>query len=217
MRLVFADFLSENGTRLPSNFSLRIDRNPLKRDRSVLFLGGVVAVRSRTLRGPLHALASFVAGLEDADPQHPRLNLRVFRRGDLAVIADLERPLLVDDSGLRKAGISEAYLWQPVVDSANFRVLAPITSRSTWRQPAINTRSVAANLSIVGLISRRTVDGSPDLRSLCGQALNNQDAWLNVIIRMCDLGLTRSYDSEEVARQSLIELFGYEPPRHESN
>jgi hypothetical protein len=173
VRSRFEPFVIDDGERLPSNFSVRRPRRRLGRRSSELYIGGSLARRSPDPAGALDDLAWYLAGIGEPADAMTRVTLRVFERGGEVVLVDLSRPNLTDDRELAELALRELPLWQPQIDAARGRVIAPA---------AIGSAGGPRNFAIKGVVvSGRTADGAPDIRIAWASAVSMSEEWLDLL------------------------------------
>jgi hypothetical protein len=145
LRTLFAAWLAPSPLRAsdhPALFSVWLtppDRQPARRGgapRTIpqLRAGSTVMARSRRPEDMLVALATALGGVhvQEHDNSRTWVGLRAFAHGHEVVLADIDRPEMVNDPWLAARGVEELATWELVVDPGGFVTLPPPLPDLRW-------------------------------------------------------------------------------------
>lgn len=140
--------------------------------------GATVMMRSREPDDVLRALAQVLGGAHEYRRDDGRLwmGLRVFARGSSAVLVDLDRPALVNDPALAKAGVHELAAWSTVIQDDGSVTIPPPLPTLSWdamgvKRPAeewqryelagiaVLTDAEPTTAELLADVARRSIDG----------------------------------------------------------
>ncbi|MDQ3350657.1 MAG: hypothetical protein M3501_01670 [Actinomycetota bacterium] len=152
---------------LPAAFSVRAPSRSLRRrNLALLYYGSCVIHRARSLDEVVEALHGVVIGIP-VQPGHRQvvLDLRVFVRGQRAVLAAVSPPWLTGDQRLARRGITEVPRWRAVVDVERAEV---VVADHRWELAGI-----------VGEVEQHSIEAT--LQSLWAMAEGDRSGWARLL------------------------------------
>ncbi len=207
LRKLLRAYVSDAGVRMPSNFSLRRPAGLFPPRRGTLYIGGVVAGRSRSSKTLIRWLAGHLSGIQTNGHCFADIQPRVFARGDKAVLVSLRRPELVDDRVLLRRGIEELHIWLPVIDTARRAIVPPQPlSLADWRAAGLKKPAFPAELEIVGFVL--TGEEHQRLRRSAFDPDDTTRSSVNLVYRLEDEARVSIASDAVAVRVAIIAAFG---------
>ena len=193
LRALFGPYLDDSSTVDESSFSLRRPGSRMRPRPGELYIGGHLAARSDSLPELVQALAWYTSGVAAEPDGLTTTNLRAFTRDGRVVLTDTIRPHLVDDDELPE-GVSELHFWEPRVDPATARLVAPdLLSELRWDDAGIPIPPVGPHTyAIAGVVVRRGDEDISGLRDAWRTGSGNLDGWRDVLGDLHASSLTRT-------------------------
>jgi hypothetical protein len=216
VRSVFTEWIDDEVDFASPALSLLFDPvgdKPARRGSRQLpqlrFGSGLVA-RGRDHVSVIAALAEFLgsvhAGFSRSDT--PWVELRVFERGDAAVLAALDRPALVASPAFRRAGVREAPVWGVAVLDDEVVGLPPALPRLRWSGlgAAEPVPSDWRHRRLAGVVLAGPPVSTPGGRLVALTRQGGNRAWFGSAVRLVEAGDLIESDDRTVIRDHIVRL-----------
>ena len=168
--------------------------------------GSTVTMRSREPDDVLRALALVLGGAHEYRRNDGRLwmGVRVFARGSSAVLVDLDRPAMVNDPALAKAGVHELATWSTVIEADGSIAVPPPLPGLSWDVVGVGPPAEAWQRYDLAGIAVWT-DGEPTtaelLADVARRSINRR--WFTQVVAMAESG-TLTHAADRPALRGLI-------------
>ena len=194
VKRVFNAYLSNSGTPVPSNFSIRRPTGFLGRHPGELMIAGVIVARSRVFGDLLEALSGHFAALATTARPVEEPRVRAFSDGTRVVLTDLPRPGLVSDPELTTHRVVELHLWNP--DFAEGPVIA--LPQALAQLSGLHSAPLPPTMRVAGAVLTAESAG-----------LDQGYGWLHALRRMGAIPPPQTVGDDEAARRAILSLFDH--------